>query len=262
MNFDNVVDQILAKYYTVNEQYDDRPHWLYQPLQRIAREREDYNFNSYWGDWNKNVAPKLADTLERETQAPTSASAPAAAAPVSTMPSPLDNYSREQINQITSQPKRDIHPMDAEAMKKENSARTSQLLSDISKKYPDFPPTDLERIRQEMDKAVDDYTQDMLQKTDLHAKASMLNIYRQELKDIMDANTRNIYQNAALHMQKIRQGSDPQQNYTAGYMSPHTPSSSPQVVGYATKSGAPDAIAQHAKTGKWPQQPVMSAKKY
>jgi len=47
-----------------------------------------------------------------------------------------------------------------------------------------------------------------------------------------------------------------QQSYTSGYMG-----SSPQVVGTATKSSAPDAIAQHAKTGQWNNQPVMTAKK-
>jgi len=51
-------------------------------------------------------------------------------------------------------------------------------------------------------------------------------------------------------------GITPQQSYTSTYMG-----SSPQVVGTATKSGAPDAIAQHAKTGQWNNQPVMTAKK-
>lgn len=55
-----------------------------------------------------------------------------------------------------------------------------------------------------------------------------------------------------------QQSQPQQQSYTAGYMG----APAQQPIGYATKSNAPQAIDQYAKTGKFGQQPVMTAKKY
>ena len=190
---------IQEAYAKVNEQ-SDKPNWLYQPLKRLAREREDANFNSYWGNWNQNVAPKLADVMNKGQESPV---APPQTA--GNVPSPLDNYSRDEINQINSQPKRNIHPMDADAMKKENGVVISNLLASIERQYPDFPKSYSDGIRQDMEKVVDDYTQNMLQKTGLEAKATSLPMYRKELRDKVEELKNNVYNNIDNDAKQVEQ---------------------------------------------------------